>query len=57
MFTDVLEVLAASVIKANISETSLDFYQTAQCNIREDSHIYTCRCEYLTSYLTLSALL
>jgi hypothetical protein len=47
MFTDISEVLAASIIKvliavmmeaASISEMSVNFYQTTQHNIPEDSH-------------------
>jgi hypothetical protein len=44
MFTNVSEVLAASIIgammeAANISETSVNFYQTARRNNLEDSHL------------------
>jgi hypothetical protein len=47
-FTDVSEVLAASIIRAislimeaaNTSETSADFCQTTRCNNPEDSHLH-----------------
>jgi hypothetical protein len=45
-FTDISEVLAASIIRAmmmeaaSISETSVNFYQTTQRNIPEDSHLH-----------------
>jgi hypothetical protein len=41
--TDILEVLTDSIIRVkmmevvNISETSVNLYQTTQCNIPEDS--------------------
>jgi hypothetical protein len=47
-FTDVSEVLAASIMKVIIalmkeagstSEMSVNFYQTTWCNIPEDSHL------------------
>jgi hypothetical protein len=45
MFFDVSEVLAASIIRAMMeaagnSEMLVYFYQTTQCNILEDSHLY-----------------
>jgi hypothetical protein len=46
MFTDVSEVLAASIITAlrmeaaNTSETSANFYHTKRLNIPEDSHLH-----------------
>jgi hypothetical protein len=51
MFTDFLEVLAASIIRAFIialmmeaastSDMSVNFYQITQCNNPEDSHLNT----------------
>jgi hypothetical protein len=46
--TDVLEELAASIIRTialmmeavSMSETSVNFYQTTQRNIPEDSHFH-----------------
>jgi hypothetical protein len=53
-FTDVSEVLAASIIRAmtkaaNICETSVNFYQTAQHNNPEDSHLKFIFCLLLFS--------
>jgi hypothetical protein len=48
--TDVSEVLTASIIRvmmasddggSNISETSVNFYETTWCNIPEDSKLHT----------------
>jgi hypothetical protein len=55
-FTSVLEVLAASIIRAmmveaaNTSETSVNFYQTTWCNSPENSHLHTRRRENLKSH-------
>jgi ribosomal protein L35AE/L33A len=38
-FTDVSEVLAASIIRTITSETSVNFYQTTRRNNPEDSHL------------------
>jgi hypothetical protein len=52
-FTDVLEVLAASIIialmtkAASTSEASVNFYQTTQRNKTENSHLHTRRRENL----------
>jgi hypothetical protein len=75
-FTDVSDVLPASTIRdlmmkaasigalimevASISETSVNFYQTARRNNPEDSHLLTCRRENLkalvfTNFLNGSA--
>jgi hypothetical protein len=35
----------------SISETSVNFYQTAWCNIPEDGHLHTQHCENLKSSL------
>jgi hypothetical protein len=40
-FTDVSEVLAASIIRASISETLVNVYQITQHNNPEDSHLHT----------------
>jgi hypothetical protein len=56
-FTDVSEVLAASIIIAlmkeaeGISETLVNVYQTTWCNIPEDSHLHTRRRRNLKSQL------
>jgi hypothetical protein len=48
-FTDVSEVLTASIIRAmtieaaSSCETSVNFYQTTQRNIPEDNHLHTRR--------------
>jgi hypothetical protein len=53
MFTDVSEVIAASIIKAMMMETastsgtSANFYQTIQCNNPEDSHLQLINCQLL----------
>jgi hypothetical protein len=55
-FTYVSEVLTASIIRSimmeavRISETSVNFYETTQRNIPEDSHLHTRRLENLKSY-------
>jgi hypothetical protein len=57
-FTDVSEILAASIIRAlsalmmeaaSTSETSTNFYQTTRRNNSEDSHLHTRRRENLKS--------
>jgi hypothetical protein len=56
--TDVSEVLTASIIRATVlmmeavssSETSVNFYQTALCNIPKNSHIHTRRRENLKCF-------
>jgi hypothetical protein len=58
MFTDVSEVLAASIVgvialmmeAARTSETSLNFCQTTRCYNPEDNDLHTCRRENLKSY-------
>jgi hypothetical protein len=56
MFSDISEVLAASIIKsmmieaAKTSETSVKFYQTTGLNIAGDSHLHTCCHENLKSH-------
>jgi hypothetical protein len=42
-------LLTASIIRA-ISERSVNFYQTTQCNNPECSHLHTCRRENLKSH-------
>jgi hypothetical protein len=58
-FTDVSEVFSASSIRemialmmetASTSETSVDIYQTALCNIPENSHLHTRRRKKLKSH-------
>jgi hypothetical protein len=58
-FTDVSEVLTASIIRAMIaqmmeaastSERSVEFYETARRNIPEDSYLHTRRRENLKSH-------
>jgi hypothetical protein len=49
MFTNLSEVLAASIIRA-VSEL-VNFYQTTRRYNREDRHLRTHRCENLKSYL------
>jgi hypothetical protein len=54
--TNVSEALTASIIRATIeavstSETLLNFYQTTQRKILEDSHLRTRRPENLKSHL------
>jgi hypothetical protein len=58
MFTDVLEVLPASITRtmsmmeaASTSETSVNFYQTTRRNNPQDSHLHTRRRENLKSDL------
>jgi hypothetical protein len=51
---DVSGILVVSIIKAmmeaaNTSETSVNFYQTTECNNPEDSHLHTRRHENLKS--------
>jgi hypothetical protein len=52
--TQVLEVLAASIIKAmeaaRTSEMLVNFYQTTRCYNPEDSHLRAHRRENLESY-------
>jgi hypothetical protein len=38
----------------SISETSVNFYQTARRNIPEDSHVHDCRHERLDFHLLIS---
>jgi hypothetical protein len=38
-FTDISEVLAASIIRASTSETSVKLHQTIWRNYPEDSHV------------------
>jgi hypothetical protein len=60
IFTNVSEVLAASIIRAIIalmeagrtSETLVNFYQTTRCYNPEDSHLSTQHRENLKSYLS-----
>jgi hypothetical protein len=44
MFSDISEVLSASIIRAmeaaSTSETSVNFYQTIRRNNPEDSHLH-----------------
>jgi hypothetical protein len=56
-FTNVSEVLAASIIKAmmmmealSTSKTLVNFYQTTRCNNPENSHLHTRRRENLKSH-------
>jgi hypothetical protein len=62
-FTDVSEVLIASIVIAlmmeavNTSETSVNFYQTTQHNIPEDSHLHTCRRDNPKSHLLCNILI
>jgi hypothetical protein len=53
-FTDVSEVLAAllALLRAaeSTSETSVNFHQTAQRNIPEDSNLHTRRRKNIKSY-------
>jgi hypothetical protein len=60
-FTDVSEVLAASIIRAIIAlmmeasstcETSVSFCQTTRCNNPEDSHLHARREGKVMFYLT-----
>jgi hypothetical protein len=56
MFTDVSEVLAASIIApmikaASTSETFVNFYQTTRRYNPEDSHLRTHRRENLKSHI------
>jgi hypothetical protein len=57
MFTDVSEVLAASIIRARIMEaasttvTALNFDPTTRLYNSEDGHIHTRHREKLKSYL------
>jgi hypothetical protein len=60
ILTNVSEELTASIIRVmsllmmeavSSSETSVNIYQTTQCNISEDSHLHTRRCENLKSHL------
>jgi hypothetical protein len=44
------------VAAVSTSEMSVIFYQTAQHNIQEDSHLHTCRSENLKSQLIFSLL-
>jgi hypothetical protein len=58
-FTDVSEVLVASIIRAmmeaaSTSETSVNFYQTTRRNNPEDSHLHTRRRENLKSHVSVS---
>jgi hypothetical protein len=56
VFWDVSDVLTASIIRAiSTSETSVNFYQTARCNIPEYSHFHTRRRENLKSHNQLGS--
>jgi hypothetical protein len=44
-----LHLIALMMEVASTSDTSVNFYQTTRCNISEDSHLHTCRCEKLKS--------
>jgi hypothetical protein len=46
-FTDVSELLAASIIRARSVVLSVTFYQATRRNIPEDSHFHTRRLENL----------
>jgi hypothetical protein len=59
VFTDVSEVLAASIIRtiialvaeaASTSETSVNFYQTTRRNKRKDGHLHICCYYFLKSH-------
>jgi hypothetical protein len=63
MFTNVSEVLAASIIRAMValmmeaartSETLVSFYQTTRRYNPEDSHLRTHRRENLKSYILIT---
>jgi hypothetical protein len=61
MFTDVSEMLAASVIRAimeaaSTSKTSVNFYQTTRRNNPEDNYPHTRRRENLKSHYKSCAL-
>jgi hypothetical protein len=51
-FTDVLEVLAVSIIRsmeaAGISETSMNSFQITRRSIPEDSHLLTFVCNQIS---------
>jgi hypothetical protein len=62
MFTDVLEVLTASTIRVkmeatNISETTVNFYQTTCRNVPEDKRLHTRRHENPTTHLDIRSYL
>jgi uncharacterized protein (UPF0179 family) len=44
------DLIALMMEAASISETSVNFYQTTQCNKTEDSHLRTHRRENLKSH-------
>jgi hypothetical protein len=55
--TDYLELLTASIVRAIVvvstCETSVSFYETAPCNVPEDSHLHTRRYKNLKSLVGL----
>jgi hypothetical protein len=46
----IIRAIALMMDAASTSETSVNFYQTTQRNIPEDSHLYTRRRENLKSH-------
>lgn len=47
-----MSLFSFTLMKAfSASNTSISFYQSARCNIPEDSNLYTRRLENLKSYL------
>jgi hypothetical protein len=52
---DLFWAIALMMEALNTSETSLNLYQTARCNIPEDSHLHTRRPENLKSHFTISS--